>query len=440
MKFYKHIAFGQLILLLVITLSIIISNMIPALAQTQSPVYNAVQHIVIIYKENHSFDNYFGNFPGANGIPHGICMPIFIPYINSYIPKAKDARCVSPFISTNPIVSPDLPHSDINYVADKDGGKMDGFMLGEGQWNNTSFAYRNATMSTYDDKTIPYYWQLAKNYVLADNWFSSVPSWSLPNHWHRIAAAHPAGSVDLHFGSTPAERAQHVQTYLHQANNISTIGDLLVNADITWKHYDFAVKLDGYQKAIQNRTDFSTLASGRTSDPFEAKASTYTKNYYKHFATTDQIFTDIRDGTLPQVSWVIPQDVYSEHPGGWNITVGMQWSKKLIDAIMNSQYWHNTVIILTWDEFGGFYDHVLPPAGYGFRVPALILSPYAKHGFIDHTFYSIESTLKFIEWRFGLPSLNQRDASANNLLSAFDFSQTPKGPQATILGFPPFSN
>jgi phospholipase C len=421
--------FRRPILSLLVAVSIAILTVTPALAQTNSPIYDAIQHIVIIYKENHSFDNYFGTFPGANGIPPNVCMPVFItPYL-------KSPDCVKPFISKNPVVNPDLPHMSTNYIKDMDVGKMDGFILGEGYRNRTSFHYGNTTMSTYDDKTIPYYWQLAKSYVLADNWFSSTPSWSLPNHWQRIAAAHPAGSDALHFGKTAAEVAQHTRIYLEQANKIPTIGDQLVNADISWKHYDFAVKLGGYQQAIRTFT-----ASSRTTDPFEAKASTYTENYYKHFAPTDQIFTDISNGTLPQVSWVIPKDVYSEHPGGWNISLGMQWSKKLIDAIMNSPYWYNTVIILTWDEFGGFYDHVLPPRGYGFRVPALIISPYTKHGFIDHTFYSIESTLKFIEWRFGLPSLNQRDASANNLLNAFDFSQTPKGLQATMPGFPPWSH
>jgi phospholipase C len=423
------------ILLISLTMSLTVPGLMPASAKTDNRFSNPIQHIIIIYKENHSFDNYFGTFPGANGIPHGTCMPMLIPYINTYLPKAKEPQCVRPFISTNPIVAPDLPHYSNNYAADIDGGKMDGFMLGEGQWHNSSFSYRNATMSTYNDQTIPYYWQLARNYVLADNWFSSVPSWSLPNHWHRIAASHPAGSDGLHFGSTPKERQQHVQTYLAQANKIPTIADRLVNASITWKHYDFAVKLGGYQEAIDKS---SGSAWGRTTDPLESKASTYTRYYYKHFAPTDQIFSDIRNGTLPQVSWVISQDVYSEHPG-WNIVPGMQWSKSLIDAIMNSPYWYNTVIILTWDEFGGFYDHVLPPRGYGFRVPALIISPYVKHGFIDHTFYSIESTLKFIEWRFGLTPLNQRDASANNLLNAFDFGQTTKQPQTSIIGFPPLN-
>jgi phospholipase C len=128
------------------------------------------------------------------------------------------------------------------------------------------------------------------------------------------------------------------------------------------------------------------------------------------------------------VSWVIPSDKLSEHPPA-NIALGMDWVVNVVNSIMNSQYWNSTAIIITWDDYGGFYDHVPPPQidkyGLGFRMPALIISPYAKLGFIDHTQYQFESMLKFIEWRFNIPSLTERDRNANNLLNAFDFNQKP---------------
>jgi phospholipase C len=128
------------------------------------------------------------------------------------------------------------------------------------------------------------------------------------------------------------------------------------------------------------------------------------------------------------VSWVIPSDKLSEHPRA-NITLGMDWVVNVVNSIMNSQYWNSTAIIITWDDYGGFYDHVPPPQidkyGLGFRMPALIISPYAKLGFIDHTQDQFESMLKFIEWRFNIPSLTERDRNANNLLNAFDFNQKP---------------
>jgi phospholipase C len=139
----------------------------------------------------------------------------------------------------------------------------------------------------------------------------------------------------------------------------------------------------------------------------------------------------LKSGSFPQVSWVIPSGPLSEHPPA-SITLGMNWVKSVIDAIMSSPYWDSTAIILTWDDYGGFYDHVPPPQidkyGLGFRMPALIISPYVKHGYVDHTQYQFESILKFIEWRFNIPALTFRDLHANNLLNAFDFSQKADPP------------
>ncbi|PWU78869.1 MAG: hypothetical protein DLM72_20380 [Candidatus Nitrosopolaris wilkensis] len=141
-----------------------------------------------------------------------------------------------------------------------------------------------------------------------------------------------------------------------------------------------------------------------------------------------QIFTDLKNGNFPQVSWVMPSFPISEHPPA-NITSGMNWVKHVINAIMNSPYWNSTAIILTWDDYGGFYDHVAPPQidkyGLGFRMPTIIISPYSNPGYIDHTQYRFESMLRFIEWRFSLQPLTERDLHANNLLNAFDFNQKP---------------
>jgi len=139
----------------------------------------------------------------------------------------------------------------------------------------------------------------------------------------------------------------------------------------------------------------------------------------------------LKNNQLPQVSCVIPTFYLSEHPSA-SVKDGQIWTTQVIDSIMNSSSWNSTAIILTWDDYGGFYDHVAPPNtgqyGAGARVPAIIISSYAKQGFVDHTQYEFESTLKFIEWRFNLPSLTSRDASANNLLNAFNFTQNPLAP------------
>jgi phospholipase C len=382
---------------------------------------NPIKHIINIIQENHTFDNYFGTYPGANGIPKNVCMP--------FDPDHANDGCIKPFLSTN--VSPeDMSHGYLSSRIAHDNGKMDGFMVAESENNNT--------MSYYDNKTTPYYWDLAKHYVLADNFFSSVLSYSLPNHWYAIAGQAPTAS--MYYGlpqhpqdATPNEKRIEKE-YLREANHISTVADLFMNrtsnASITWKYYYHRIDVDANNDAIQDGDVYDYW------NPFAAKASSYTEKYASHFVTRDQIFIDLKNGTLPQVSWVIPMDNQSEHPP-YNITQGMDWVVYVVDRIMESPYWNSTAIIVTWDDYGGFYDHVPPPQidkyGLGFRVPALIISPYAKSGYIDHTQYQFESILKFIEWRFNIPSLTDRDRNANNILNAFDFNQKPTPPHIIYL-------
>ena len=415
-----------------------------------NPATNPINHIVVIMQENRSFDNYFGTYPGASGIPRGTCMPLS--------PDHPNVGCVKPFLSTN-VISGDLPHGYQSSVIAHDNGKMDGFMVAENE--------DRKTMSYYDNKTIPYYWDLARHYVLADNFYSSVLSYSLPNHWFALAGQAPATSmfyfmhrpphnnilnqaenasiiaggggnqnatmgnttVAANFGVNPNPtstnlRDEVARVYLEESNLTKTVADLFMNNthNITWKYYDHLVRAGNYKAAVSSGRAFEFW------NPFSAKGSTYTAAYSPHFANRAQIFTDLKNGNFPQVSWVMPSFPISEHPPA-NITSGMNWVKHVINAIMNSPYWNSTAIILTWDDYGGFYDHVAPPQidkyGLGFRMPTIIISPYSKPGYIDHTQYQFESMLKFIEWRFSLQPLTGRDLHANNLLNAFDFNQKP---------------
>jgi acid phosphatase len=415
-----------------------------------NPATNPINHIVVIMQENRSFDNYFGTYPGASGIPRGTCMPLS--------PDHPNVGCVKPFLSTN-VISGDLPHGYQSSVIAHDNGKMDGFMVAENE--------DRKTMSYYDNKTIPYYWDLARHYVLADNFYSSVLSYSLPNHWFALAGQAPATSmfyfmhrpphnnilnqaenasiiagggsnqnasmgnttVAANFGVNPNPtstnlRDEVARVYLEESNLTKTVADLFMNNthNITWKYYDHLVRAGNYKAAVSSGRAFEFW------NPFSAKGSTYTAAYSPHFANRAQIFTDLKNGNFPQVSWVMPSFPISEHPPA-NITSGMNWVKHVINAIMNSPYWNSTAIILTWDDYGGFYDHVAPPQidkyGLGFRMPTIIISPYSKPGYIDHTQYQFESMLKFIEWRFSRQPLTERDLHANNLLNAFDFNQKP---------------
>jgi len=420
------------------------------ISSINNPATNPINHIVVIMQENRSFDNYFGTYPGASGIPRGTCMPLS--------PDHPNVGCVKPFLSTN-VISGDLPHGYQSSVIAHDNGKMDGFMVAENE--------DRKTMSYYDNKTIPYYWDLARHYVLADNFYSSVLSYSLPNHWFALAGQAPATSmfyfmhrpphnnilnqaenvsiiaggggnqnatmgnttVAANFGVNPNPtstnlRDEVARVYLEESNLTKTVADLFMNNthNITWKYYDHLVRAGNYKAAVSSGRAFEFW------NPFSAKGSTYTPAYSSHFANRAQIFTDLRNGNFPQVSWVMPSFPVSEHPPA-NITSGMNWVKQVINAIMNSPYWNSTAIILTWDDYGGFYDHVAPPQidkyGLGFRMPTIIISPYSKPGYIDHTQYQFESMLKFIEWRFSLQPLTGRDLHANNLLNAFDFNQKP---------------
>lgn len=442
-----YLALGIVSLFLVSLL--VLSSMILPLAYAQqvsnaNPVTSPIKHIVVIMQENRSFDNYFGTYPGANGIPKNVCM-------SPDPDHPYNGQCVKPFLSINPI-SEDMPHGYQSSTVAYDNGKMDGFMLAENEDPNT--------MSYYDNKTIPYYWDLAKHYVLADNFYSSVLSYSLPNHWYAVAGQAPATSIFYglhpgprgliaqllakHFGlggiiggdnllnksnNTFGLRSHLVdEEYLRESNLTTTVVDLLMNNTnnkISWKYYDHPIQTGGYKRAIYSGRAFEYW------NPFSAKGISYTETYAPHFVNRTQIFTDLKSGSFPQVSWVIPSAPLSEHPPA-NITVGMNWVKNVIDTIMKSQYWASTAIILTWDDYGGFYDHVPPPQidkyGLGFRMPALIISPYTKHGYVDHTQYQFESILKFIEWRFNIPALTNRDLHANNLLDAFNFNQKADPP------------
>lgn len=462
-----HFMLG-IILSLFLASVVVIAIIILPLAYAQqitsiNPATNPIKHIVVILQENRSFDNYFGTYPGANGIPKNVCMPLDPDHPNN-------SPCVKPFLSTNPI-SEDMPHGYQSSTVAYDNGKMDRFMLAENE--------DPKTMSYYDNKTIPYYWDLAKHYVLADNFYSSVLSYSLPNHWYAVAGQAPAISVlyGLATGprasiahsklinssnTTPTDPTQGLrphlkngfalpgrgvlttnpagttsrafidEEYLRESNMTNTVVDLLMNNSnkITWKYYDHPIQVGGYQRAISTGQAFEYW------NPFSAKGTTYTEAYAPQFVNRTQIFTDLKSSSFPEVSWVIPSAPISEHPPA-SITFGMNWVKHVIDAIMVSPYWSSTAIVLTWDDYGGFYDHVPPPQidryGLGFRMPALIISPYAKHGIVDHTQYQFESILKFIEWRFNLQPLTGRDLHANDLLNAFNFNQNADSPYVVPL-------
>ncbi|MGA2663867.1 MAG: alkaline phosphatase family protein [Nitrososphaerales archaeon] len=330
-----------------------------------------IQNVVVVFQENHTFDNYFGTFPGANGsLGKALC-----------IPKTKGSKtCVSPYRDTNP-TPVDMNHTWASAHADYDGGKMDGFVYSEGN---------QETMGYYDSTDLPRYWSAAEQYVLCDGYFTSVMSESLPNHLSLVAGT-CGGIID---DDAPA------------TITFPPIFEQLDAAGVSWKVY-------------------STTTWFQNFDYVQRTPSAKAK-----FVPPQQIVTDIQNGTLPQVSWVIGAAGGDEHPPS-NVQTGQDYvAGEIVNALGNGSYWSSVAIFVTWDCFGGFFDHVPPPQvdqyGYGFRVPCLVISPYAKEGFVDGTVNDHTSILKFVETRFGLSPLSTRDAAANGMSEAFDFTKPPR--------------
>ena len=262
------------------------------------------------------------------------------------------------------------------------------------------------TLSYYDWHEIPNYWEYARRYTLCDDFFSSLEGPSEPNHLYTVAAQ----SGGLVNNPTPGLNGQDgVFTF-------PTLCDLLQKSSVSWKYYD--EKKDPHKHSLWNPLPgFKQFQD----DP----------QLMSHVVSLDEFYQDAKADTLPQVCWIVPTAPDSEHPPA-DAARGMAHVTGLINAVMQSKAWKDTVIILTWDDYGGFYDHVPPPAvdqyGYGPRVPALIISPYAKPGYVCHTQYDFTSPLRLIEEQYGLAPLTARDKGANDLLACFDFHQKPLAP------------
>jgi len=387
------------------------------------PSQNPIQHVIVVMQENRTFDNYFWTYPGQIGYTPNLCMPLD--------PAQPASGCLKPRLASSAALSGDLPHSWTSSWASYNNGSMNGFL---------SAAKDNpAVMDYYDNKTLPNLWTYARDYVLADQFFASVKSYSQPNHWYMMAGTSP--QVSLFQGQSQEKKACYdpatgqltmaTCAYINQAQEVQTIADELTARGVSWKYYDFPIPR-GATLAEAIKGTCGGCDPWNYWNPLAAKNSSYTdSSYTQNIVAREQLFWDLGNGTLPQVSWVIPSSQISDHPPA-NITLGMWWITDIMNSVMQSRYWQNTAVFVLWDEYGGFFDTVVPPTvdanGLSFRVPALIISPYARAGYLDHTVYDFESTLKFIEWRFGLPPLNQRDSGANNLLNAFDFGQPASAP------------
>jgi phospholipase C len=369
-----------------------------------------IQHIVFIVKENRSFNSYFGTFPGVTGVTSGPVSNGSTVALNHLPDRVRD-----------------MGHTwnDANTAMNK--GLMNQFDLVK--YGNVNGDYKS--MGLYFQSDIPNYWTYAQTFALSDMTFSALHGDSFPNHLYTIAAdsssitsnptnpghpKYPDWGCDADPGTTvtTTNTSGKKSTIFPCVDNL-TLGDLLEAAGVSWKSYAASYNNDGY-----DWNTYNSINHIRNSSLWTQRVTDFTN--FK---------IDAQNDALPSVSWLTPNVYYSEHPSA-SVCNGENWTVDQINAIMNSSSWNSTAIFVTWDDFGGFYDSVYPPQpdyyGLGPRVPMLIISPYARPGYVTHTQYEFASVLKFIERRFQLTNLSQRDLNAANMTDAFNFTQTPLPP------------
>ncbi len=370
-------------------------------ASNEPPTQYPIKHIVVILQENHTFDNYFGTYPGADGIPAGTKMPVN--------PNDPGAGYVAPFHIGNYPIS-DLSHSADTYKGQYNDGAMNGFVYALDQKQQDG----KLSMGYYTDQELPYYWNLADNYTLFDRFFSSATDGSFANHMFWVAATPPT--------ETDPRRSTRNQ------QNVQTIFDELQAKGISWKFY-----VQNYDPTITYRT--LQNAGNRASQVVWVPLLNFDRfiddpALSSHIVDLNQYYIDLHDGNLPAVAYIAPSGG-SEHPPG-SVQTGQRFVKSLIQELMRSSAWDSSAFLLAYDDWGGWYDHVVPPQvdtdGYGLRVPAILVSPYSRQGYIDHGEYDFTSILKFIEENWGVDALTERDANANSLSYAFNFRQKPRPP------------
>jgi phospholipase C len=435
------------------------------------PAKAPIDHLLIIYLENHTFDNLFGLFPGANGITApGAAVPqvdrdgkpyqwlpqvkIAYPYppkLDSRFPKQLPNRPfpINRYIPLEQIV--EMPvHRFYPNILQINGGRNDKFV----SWGDSGAL----PMDYFDTTKLPLY-PYAREFVLADNWFTSALGGSFLNHFWLVCACtgvfpnapakivagpvldgagrvvgmeHDKGSVSPdgyavdHIeplnppftAGTPDDERLPPQTFV-------TIGDRLSDAGVSWAWY-----AEGWNDAVSGHPA-PTFTPHQQPFIYFARYAPGTKARAEHLKDEKDLWQALRDGTLPAVAWYKPLDVDSDNAGEGSMLVAEQRIVRMIEAVKASKVWPRTAIVISWDDYGGFFDHVPPPVidrwGPSNRVPTIIVSPWAKRSHVDSTQYETVSILRFIEWRWGVQPLASRDANAANLLPAFDFTAAPAG-------------
>ena len=388
-----------------------------------------IKHVIVVVMENHAFDSEFGSYcsttgpycpTAVDGTPAGTC-------VVKNVAKPQNG-CVRPFSFTAKNDSPGqaLLHTYNSSIGSWNNGGMNGFYKAEGS-GDTPFGEYNGT-------TIPLMWDFAEEYGLADDYFSSTLSYSLPTHWSYVSGGNgPAETVlyglgDKTGGYAPAGVRS---TYLQEAKNTTSVEDLLDQTKTSWKYYEFPL---GNWTTASNTSQIggpSTENAFNYWNPQAAKEESYSSTLTTHFVANQYFFKAAASGNLPQLSWVIPYFRYSEHPSA-NITLGDQWLASLVDTVEASPDWNTTALFVTYDEYGGFYDNVDPPVvngtQLGFRIPLIVISPYTHPGTVVSSVLDPWSVLQAFEDVGHLGCMATLDCYAPSLLGFFNFTAPPRPP------------
>ncbi|HEX4838627.1 MAG TPA: alkaline phosphatase family protein [Solirubrobacteraceae bacterium] len=443
-------------LTLAVGIAVALGSVTSASALPIDGIHN-IKHVIMIMQENRTFDQYFGTYPGANGIPPGVC-----------VPDPLKGDCVAPFHNSQ---DHNLggPHDTANALADIHEGKMDGF-IGQAEsgvhctGTNPTCSACNETglsgacvdvMGYHDAREIPNYWAYAENFVLQDNMFESNLSWSLPEHLFAVSgwsAACPNGDtnpMDCHNALEPPNLVTNPNA-TYAWTDITYLFDHHTPSPVTWAYYVFK----GTEPDCE--TDGALLCKPRPQGPTTPGIWNPLPNFtdvrkdgqLAKIKSLSSYYSAVQESKcgLSNVSWIVPNDNVSEHPTS-AVSAGQTYVTTLINAVMSSPCWKSTAIFLSWDDWGGFYDHVPPPAvdanGYGLRVPGLVISPYARAGYIDHQQLSHDAYLKFIEDDFlssqrldpttdgrpdPRPDVRENAPGLGDLVGDFNFNQLPRSP------------
>jgi len=459
------------------------------------PVYSGIhkiRHVIVIMQENRSFDSYFGTYPGANGIPLKNGAP------EVCVPDPRTHGCVTPYYDNHDL-NRGGPHGQTQAAADVDAGKMDGFI---GQQRKGSLAacrvannpncggggaQQPDVMGYHDGRDIPNYWAYARNFVLQDRMFEPNASWSLPAHLFMVSewsayCAHkgdpfscanalqsPGNPPDYQVGRKRLRQrrralATPVAGATATATAIATVGIsatapitpdyawtdltyLLHRNKVSWGYYVFkGTEPDCADAAMACNAKGQTAKTPGIWNPLPYFDTVKNDGQLQNVQDIDNFYKQAKAGTLPAVSWIDPNGKVSEHPPAL-VSVGQSYVTGLINAVMRGPDWDSTAIFLAWDDWGGFYDHVEPPRvdqnGYGLRVPGLVISPYARAGYIDHQTLSFDAYVKFIEDDFlnkqrldpktdgrpdPRPDVRENARILGDLTRDFDFAQQPRKP------------